>query len=157
MQGSLCDFFSRAGIHVSREDIEDDPYSWAQIAHRLTGATVLLKGSTTVVAGEDETWIVNNAPSWLATAGSGDVLAGILGALLAQGKVIQESMQTTPQTLSSRTLSPSHLAASAAFIHGLAGKLASRTSTSSTGHPIVASDIITAIPGALEYLLNLSA
>jgi ADP-dependent NAD(P)H-hydrate dehydratase / NAD(P)H-hydrate epimerase len=58
----------------------------ALVAAKQTNANILLKGANTIIAGPDERVIVNeNAPATLATAGAGDVLAGLITGLLAQG------------------------------------------------------------------------
>ena len=110
--------------------IEANRLDSARGAAAELGATVLLKGSTTVVAtpDRDEPAFVNpTGTPWLATAGSGDVLSGLAGALLAQG------------------LLPARFAASAAaFLHGLAARLAARDA------PVGAGDVLAAIPDAIR-------
>ncbi|WP_132993987.1 NAD(P)H-hydrate dehydratase [Gordonia zhaorongruii] len=97
-----------------------------------TGATVLLKGRITLVADPDGTVWGNDArASWAATAGSGDVLAGIAGALLAAG------------------LAPRVAGTAAARVHGLAARRASG------GAPIGASQLAAAVRPALQDLLHL--
>lgn len=74
-----------------REQIEADPARWARVSAQATGATVLLKGATTTIAapsaGQDDAQApvltVGGGSPWLAAAGSGDTLAGMLGTLLA--------------------------------------------------------------------------
>jgi ADP-dependent NAD(P)H-hydrate dehydratase / NAD(P)H-hydrate epimerase len=101
------------------------------------GATVLLKGSTTVIAQPgDPTVLVNpTGTPWLATAGSGDVLSGLAGALLAQG------------------LEPAWAAAAAAYLHGMAARLAAAQGPEGTAEaPIGASDVVRALPAAFGSL-----
>lgn len=67
-------------------DLEGAPLALAKMAAERAGCTVLLKGSDTVIADREGATVINSAaPAWLATAGSGDVLSGILASLLAQG------------------------------------------------------------------------
>jgi hydroxyethylthiazole kinase-like uncharacterized protein yjeF len=100
------------------------------LAKRLA-AVVLLKGNATVVAAPDGRTLVNPATSsWLATAGSGDVLTGILGALLASG------------------LDPWLAAGCAAFVHVRAGELAA------AGAPAPASHLQAAIPEAVRAVVS---
>ena len=74
-------------LDVSRDWVEDDPVRAVHAAVDQTGATVLLKGATQVVAapGRPETGVALPGPAWTAQAGSGDVLGGICGTLLAAG------------------------------------------------------------------------
>ncbi|WP_420829129.1 bifunctional ADP-dependent NAD(P)H-hydrate dehydratase/NAD(P)H-hydrate epimerase [Bifidobacterium miconisargentati] len=132
-------------------DVMTRPLACARRAHELTGATVLLKGAVTIVVDEDHTYVSGSAPAWLATAGAGDVLAGLIGALLAQ----QGDEITTAETV-----------ASAAYLHGMAASIASESEQQgwqepelvghsrrqrfmTLGHPIVAGDVIRAIPEAI--------
>ena len=74
-------------LDVDRGWVEEDPVRAAEAGVRATGATVLLKGASQVVAStdRDEIGVALPGPSWTAQAGSGDVLGGICGTLLAAG------------------------------------------------------------------------
>jgi len=96
-------------------------------AHR-SGAIVLLKGSDTVVAAPDGRAVVNaTGTPYLATAGSGDVLAGVIAGLIAQGMPSWEA------------------AAAAAWLHGKTGE--------ALGAGLIAEDLPAALPAVLRRLL----
>lgn len=129
------------GRLVSRDvdDILADPATAARSAAEQLGATVLLKGHTTHVATPDGALLrVRSAPSWLATAGAGDALAGILGALLATH---HEELAADPGVLA-------QLAASGAVLHGLAAEAAS------SGGPLTILDLAAALPAVIAGLLS---
>ena len=118
--GELTALLARLGEPVTRSRVEADPLHHARRAAELTGATVLLKGWATVTAAPTgETYSQAEATPWLAAAGSGDTLSGILGSLLA----------TDPRSRGGKP-PPGHyaaLAAAAASIHGRAGTLAAES------------------------------
>ncbi|MFE6361998.1 NAD(P)H-hydrate dehydratase [Streptomyces sp. NPDC057806] len=114
-------------LGVSREEVEESRLSAVRELAARYRATVLLKGSTTLVADpEPGTPVRVNATgtSWLATAGSGDVLSGLSGSLLAAG------------------LSARDAGSVAAYLHGLAGRYAA------DGAPVGAQDVAEGIARA---------
>ena len=136
--GELTTLLSARGVKVTAEAIEGDPKKWVQNAADTLGVTVLLKGSTTYVANNEILIQLPVATPWLATAGSGDVLAGIMGALVATNAI--EILNDYNHLAS--------VAASAAYIHNQAAVRAS------SGAPINAEAIIAAIPETLAKLLK---
>ncbi|MET7321632.1 NAD(P)H-hydrate dehydratase [Streptomyces sp. NPDC005549] len=113
-------------LGVGREEVEESRLASVRELAARYGATVLLKGSTTLVAGAKGGPVRVNATgtSWLATAGSGDVLSGLAGSLLAAG------------------LSALDAGSVGAYLHGLAGRFATE------GAPAGAHDVAGAIPRA---------
>jgi ADP-dependent NAD(P)H-hydrate dehydratase / NAD(P)H-hydrate epimerase len=136
--GELARLLNSRGVSVTAEAIEGNPKKWVVTAAKTLGVTVLLKGSRTYVANESELIELPVATPWLAAAGTGDVLAGILGALVATHliEVLNDSNYLAP------------LAATAALIHANAAKSASR------GGPISAESIIPEIAGAITQILR---
>ncbi len=83
--GELAALLERLGADYGRSAVEANTLGAVRHAAALTEATVLLKGATTLVASPFQDFYSQaDGTPWLATAGSGDVLAGIIGALLAQ-------------------------------------------------------------------------
>jgi hydroxyethylthiazole kinase-like uncharacterized protein yjeF len=109
-------------LGADRADVEARRLEHVRRAAGELGVTVLLKGSTTVIAepgGGSPVFVNPTGTPWLATAGTGDVLSGLAGSLLAQG------------------LGVARAAAAAAYLHGLAARLAG-----AGGAAITASDVI---------------
>lgn len=162
----LSSLLERLGIaKMDAEEVEASAGEAAVIAADALGCTVLLKGRHTYVvegdssSGEQVRRHVRSPNSWLATAGTGDVLAGILGSILA-GRHARDDDQDHAQTT-----------AASAWIHARAGWLASQRnagleiSPSSVhapssmldhgplGGPILASDVAHGLPGVLAAVL----
>ncbi|MCW2829765.1 MAG: bifunctional ADP-dependent NAD(P)H-hydrate dehydratase/NAD(P)H-hydrate epimerase [Aeromicrobium sp.] len=115
-----------AMLDVRRDSVEADPLGHATEAAERWGATVLLKGARTLVVTPGRTTRVNLTGSpWLGTAGSGDVLAGLAGSLLASGA------------------DPHDAGSIAAFLHGAASVRANR------GGPVTASAVAAALPATV--------
>ena len=119
-------------LGVEIPEIAADPLRWGEDLARRLGCTILLKGASTIVTDGQETWISDRGCPGMATAGSGDVLSGVLAALLAYGE------GAIPR-----------LAAAGAYICGMAGELA-ETETGPTA--MVASDTARNIGQAVRQL-----
>ena len=181
--GEMAALLNSHGENVDGEQVMAEPLHWALRACQLTGATILLKGAITLIVGDDGTdrprvMTTGFGPAWLSTAGSGDVLSGAIGAMLAQNAgPIQDDATLMVD-----------LTAAAAFLHGLAGSLASGgrqtgweqplifdprkpqdfadlvaednqpagqgTVTGRMGHPIRAGQVADALPGAIGLVMS---
>ncbi|WP_433162280.1 NAD(P)H-hydrate dehydratase [Kribbella sp. CA-247076] len=118
-------------LGVDRSTVEAERLKHARLAAERYDATVLLKGSTTVIVAPDGQVRVNtNATPWLATAGAGDVLAGLCGALLAAGLTALDA------------------ASVAAYLHAAAANLASASG------PTTALGVAAALPEATRMTLK---
>jgi len=134
--GELATLLSRLdGSHVAvdRSTVTSAPLAHARRLAELTNSTVLLKGATTLVVSPASSGLAvraqADAPAWLATAGSGDVLAGLAAMLLTSG------------------LSPLDAGSLAALVHGMAAGAAN------PGGPVRALGVAHAIPGVVAAVL----
>ncbi|MFD9745186.1 NAD(P)H-hydrate dehydratase [[Kitasatospora] papulosa] len=118
-------------LGVGRDEVEAGRLAAVRELAARYRATVLLKGSTTLVAepGDAPVRVNPTGTSWLATAGSGDVLSGLTGSLLAAG------------------LAPRDAASVGAYLHGLAARRAA------DGAPVAAQDVADAVPAAWRDVL----
>ena len=114
---------------VERSDVESRPLAHARAAAEQYDAVVLLKGRHSLVAAPGgQVRVTTTGVPWLATAGAGDVLTGLIGALLAAG------------------LGPYDAASVGSWLHGAAATVASR------GGPMVAQQVADAIPDAVRLV-----
>ncbi|MGA8258440.1 MAG: NAD(P)H-hydrate dehydratase [Nocardioides sp.] len=119
-------------LGVERAEIEAAPLAHARRAASEYGCVVLLKGHHTVISRPDgEVHVTTAGTPWLATAGAGDVLVGVIGALAASG------------------LSPFEAASVGSWLHGAAATTAVRRG------PIVAGDVANALPGVIADVLRM--
>ena len=127
-------------LGVDRDRIEGDPEGSALRAAEQTGSVVLLKGERTHVVTPDGAvrLVASSATPWLAAAGAGDVLGGVLGALVAtragQGPLAPSDL--------------ARLAAAAAVVHGTAARRASG------GGPFTMTTLIETLPGVVRDLVT---
>ena len=125
----------------SVDDVAADPAEAAARAAGEWGCTVLVKGHRTHVASAGGTRLVaESAPSWLATAGAGDALGGVLGALVATHADVALEQEDAL----------ARLAATAAVVHGLAAERASG------GGPLTVLGLVDALPATIAGLLRRS-
>ncbi|UYY80638.1 NAD(P)H-hydrate epimerase [Arthrobacter sp. YA7-1] len=146
--GELAALLGRGEVRVTREDVESRTVHFARLAAGHTGAVVLLKGATTVIASPSgAVFSQSDGCPWMSTAGSGDVLGGIVGALAA---AYAESALDDDGPFAALGIAPdarwAAVAAVGASIHGMAG------SAASAGGPLAASDIARAVPGVFRFL-----
>ena len=180
--GEAAALLTALGNGISRAEVEAAPVAAAAALAALSGATVVLKGTPTLVAGPQPgcaALSVDPGPGWLATAGSGDVLAGVMGAVLAADRADRElggsgpgrGQRARPGTIQAPghesessgkpgpgAVATARLAALAIRLHAQAGWIASRRSAgpgaapAPSGGPIGAGDLCESLPAAWRLL-----
>ena len=116
-------------LGTSVNELARAPLAAARLAAARTGQVVVLKGSSSIIAApEGEAWVVAQGPPQLASAGTGDVLSGCLGALLAKG------------------MSPLESAKTGVWLHAEAGRLGARLRPEG----LLAGDLLDLLPEVLK-------
>lgn len=145
----------------THQQVEEQPRQCAQHVADNLGCVVVLKGNTTYVVAPQEQYELSSPTTWLASAGTGDVLAGILGALIAHNSA----------KLRDRKVSLATVCATGVLLHSVAGALASRVITPESavqllrgdaelddvaqlGQPLTASTVVDHIAQAYGVLLQ---
>lgn len=124
---------------VTREAVEGAPAEYALLAASRWNATVVLKGSTTYIANPfGDEYSVSLATPWLAIAGAGDVLGGVIGSMVA----------TRANDIIADPRVSARVAAAAVVIHSLAAQSAS------AGGPFLIEQLVAAIPSVIRTLLS---
>jgi len=119
-------------IRKTKEEIVQNPVDALKQCINLTHSVVMLKGAATLISSPDDVLYLNHFPnSGMATAGSGDVLAGMIGGLLAQGMPGFDAAQT------------------GVYLHSLSG---SKAASKLSPRGMIATDIIKSIPLAYREL-----
>lgn len=118
-------------LGCSVEEVQADRPAAARRAARESGCRVVLKGARSLVAGPEGVAVNPTGNPGMATGGSGDVLTGMLGALLAAGRGANEAARL------------------GTYLHGLAGDLAARSGDQVA---LSAGDVVEALPAALREL-----
>lgn len=147
------------GYDVHHGEVESSPRIWAQILADRLGCVCVLKGSDTVIATANRPGDLleyTQGTHWLATAGTGDVLAGVIGTIVAQNAA----------RIDAGELTLAQAAATGVALHGLAGALAAHDAmavcamgllpfmVTTNGGPINASDVVSCLPLAYETIAN---
>ena len=158
-----------APLTVDAGHVSQSPELWARWIVEVTGMIVVLKGSPTIIGapsgdgGAVVTRAIANAPGWTATAGTGDVLAGMIAARLAQ--VCADWHRRHTDNTVSIECQIVDAVADAVWLHGAAARCAAgldtlasedlltRGMTGGIGHPITALDLARAIPETIGTVL----
>ncbi len=135
-------------LKMKTSDVQDKRIELAHASAKNWGVVVVLKGAFTVIAAPNgETTLLPFANPALATAGTGDVLAGTIAGLLAQSRAA--SRHFSPNDSTDPLQEAYHAALVGAYVHGLAGDLAAQ----SIGHAgVVAGDLLPHLPEAIRLV-----